>query len=162
MSTEPLLNSNAKIIEDLYDDDMYDIEIDTINNQSFTSTSPNKFEGFVFGSNKNAFPPKPVLRRQAKVFYSDPSVLGKRKFQDAFIDEDDERYGQHIGEKFFKNNVGHNVRPTSPNPNNWEDNSWNEYIQKEGRRERDSESKYDPEEILEWCYRYLANKNIIV
>ena len=33
------------------------------------------------------------------------SILGKRKF----CEEDDERYGQHIGVDFFKTNIGHNV-----------------------------------------------------
>ena len=162
MSTfNPLFNSNGKMIEELYE-----IEIE-ISNQPFDYSSPvkdserpafmtpepvspKKFTGFVFGSNKNAFPPKPVLRRQSKV----SSVLGKRKFED----NDDERYGQHIGDKFFKFNVGHAVRPASPTPDNWEDQSWNEYVQKEGRRERDSESKYDPEEIMQWCFKYLAEK----
>lgn len=162
MSTfNPSFNSKGKNIEELYD-----IEIE-ISNQPFDYSSPvkdserpafmtpepvspKKFTGFVFGSNKNAFPPKPVLRRQSKV----SSVLGKRKFED----NDDERYGQHIGDKFFKFNVGHAVRPASPTPDNWEDQSWNEYVQKEGRRERDSESKYDPEEIMQWCFKYLAEK----
>ena len=166
MSTfNPSFNSNGKMIEELYD-----IEIE-ISNQPFDYSSPvkdserpafmtpepvspKKFKGFVFGSNKNAFPPKPVLRRQSKV----SSVLGKRKFEDS----DDERYGQHIGDKFFKFNVGHAVRPASPSPDNWEDQSWNEYVQKEGRRERDSESKYDPEEIMQWCFKYLSEKNIRV
>ena len=170
MSTfNPSFNSNGKMIEELYD-----IEIE-ISNQPFDYSSPvkdserpafmtpepvspKKFTGFVFGSNKNAFPPKPVLRRQSKVL----SILGKRKFGDGFEDNDDERYGQHIGDKFFKINVGHAVRPASPNPDNWEDQSWNEYVQKEGRRERDSESKYDPEEIMQWCFKYLAEKNIQV
>ena len=170
MSTfNPSFNSKGKTIEELYD-----IDID-ISNQPFDYSSPvkdserpafmtpepvspKKFKGFVFGSNKNAFPPKPVLRRQSKVL----SILGKRKFGDGFEDNDDERYGQHIGDKFFKINVGHAVRPASPNPDNWEDQSWNEYVQKEGRRERDSESKYDPEEIMQWCFKYLSEKNIRV
>ena len=170
MSTfNPSFNSKGKTIEELYD-----IDID-ISNQPFDYSSPvkdserpafmtpepvspKKFKGFVFGSNKNAFPPKPVLRRQSKVL----SILGKRKFGDGFEDNDDERYGQHIGDKFFKINVGHAVRPASPNPDNWEDQSWNEYVQKEGRRERESESKYDPEEIMQWCFKYLSEKNIRV
>ena len=166
-SVSPLFNSKGKTIEELYD---IDIDID-ISNQPFDYSSPvkdyerpefmtpepvspKKFKGFVFGSNKNAFPPKPVLKRQNKV----SSILGKRKFGDSFEDSDDERYGQHIGDKFFKVNVGHAVRPASPTPDNWEDQSWNEYVQKEGKRERDSESKYDPEEIIQWCFKYLAEK----
>ena len=155
-------------------EELYDIDIEIINKPyDFSSpvkdserpafmtpepVSPKKFKGFVFGSNKNAFPPKPVLRRQSKVL----SILGKRKFGDCFEDNDDERYGQHIGTDFFTINVGHAVRPASPSPDNWEDQSWNEYVQKEGRRERDSESKYDPEEIMQWCFKYLAEKNIQV
>jgi hypothetical protein len=119
--------------------------------------SPKKFKG-------SDFPEKPVLRRQTNC----SSVLCKRTFQFAFDVSDDERYGQHIGDDFFKINIGHDVRqtshvrPTSPNPDIWEDKSWDEYIQNEGRRERDSENKYDPEEILQWSYRYLANKSINV
>ena len=165
MSTiSPLFNSNGKMIEELYD-----IEIE-ISNQPFDYSSPvkdserpafmtpepvspKKFKGFVFGSNKNAFPPKPVLRRQSKI----SSILGKRKFGD----NDDERYGQHIGTDFFIINVGHAVRPASPTPDNWEDQSWNEYVQKEGKRERDSENKYDPEEMMQWCFKYLGNLILI-
>jgi hypothetical protein len=171
-----LLNSKGKQIEDLFD-----ISIETsfdadISNQPYDYSSPvhdaerpgfftpepvspKKFMGFVFGTSKTAFPPKPVLRRQSKVY----STLRKRKFHEAFDSEDDdERYGQHIGTDFFTINVGHAVRPASPTPDKWEDPSWNEYVQKEGRRERDSESKYDPEEVINWCFKYLSEKNIQV
>ena len=170
MSTfNPSFNSKGKTIEELYDIDIdisnkhfdYSSPVKDSERPAFMTpepVSPKKFTGFVFGSNKNAFPPKPVLRRQSKVL----SILGKRKFGDGFEDNDDERYGQHIGDKFFKFNVAHAVRPASPSPDNWEDQSWNEYVQKEGKRERDSESKYDPEEIMQWCFKYLAEKNIQV
>ena len=171
------INSTGKEIEELFD-----ISIETsfdadISNQPYDYSSPikdserpefmtpkpvspKKFTGFVFGSN-NAFPPKPILRRQSKVY----STLGKRKFQEAFDSEDDdERYGQHIGVDFFKINIGHGVRPASPTPDKWEDpdREWNEYVKNEGKRERDSESKYDPEEIIQWCFKYLSEKNIQV
>jgi hypothetical protein len=178
MSISPafiLLNSKGKEIEELFDISI-ETSFDTdISNQPYDYSSPvndgdrpgfftpepvspKKFTGFVFGSNKNAFPPKPVLRRQPKVY----SILGKRKFHEAFDSEDDERYGQHIGTDFFAINVGHGVRPASPTPDKWEDpnREWNEYVQKEGRRERDSESKYDPEEIIQWCFKYLSEKKI--
>ena len=133
-----LLNSKGKQIEDLFD-----IQIDTdISNQPYDYSSPVKEETF-------AFPPRPKLRRQTK----ECSILGKRKRSeyDDDDDEDDDRYGQHIGTDFFSINVGHGVLP--------KDDSWDEYIRQEGKRERDSESKYDPEEILNWSYNYLAQKN---
>ena len=37
------------------------------------------------------------------------SILGKRKYQDAFDTHDDERYGQHIESDFFTTNIGHSV-----------------------------------------------------
>jgi hypothetical protein len=156
-------------------EELYDIDIEIINKPydfsspvkdaqrpSFMTPKPvsPKKATFVFGSN---FPPPPELVRQTNCDCG--SILGKRKSNFRFEDNfDDERYGQHIGADFFKSNVGHAVRPPSPNPDKWEDpdREWNEYIQKEGRRERDSESKYDPEEVMQWCFKYLAEKNIQV
>jgi len=155
-------------------EELYDIDIEIINKPydfsspvkdaqrpSFMTPEPvsPKKATFVFGPN---FPPPPKLVRQTNCDCG--SILGKRKHNFVFEDNDDERYGQHIGDKFFKINVGHAVRPASPTPDKWEDpdREWNEYIQKEGRRERDSESKYDPEEIMQWCFKYLAEKNIQV
>lgn len=37
------------------------------------------------------------------------SILGKRKYQDAFDAHDDERYGQPIESDFFTSNIGHGV-----------------------------------------------------
>jgi len=39
------------------------------------------------------------------------NTLGKRKLTDAFGEDycDEERYGQVVGDKFFENNIGHNV-----------------------------------------------------
>jgi hypothetical protein len=52
--------------------------------------------------------PKPQSPKHNKFV---PSVLSKRKFEDAFgVDNfDDERYGQHISSDFFVNSQGHNV-----------------------------------------------------
>jgi len=84
---------------------------------------------------------KPVLKRRADEKNNIELVAGKRSYEEAFPDSfEDERYNQHIASDFFTNNVGHSVV--------------------EGRRERDSESKYDPEEILQWCQYYLANRNL--
>lgn len=73
--------------------------------------------------------PKPVSPKRSQQVAV--SILGKRKYQDAFDDDtfDDVRYGQHISSNFFETNVGHCV------------------TQKES-------------EILDWCEHYLANKNI--
>jgi len=66
------------------------------------------------------------------------SVLGKRKFMDAFGEgyDDLDRYGQPISDDFFKTNMGHSV------------------FQKR-------EEPIDTEEILDWCYKYLASKNLL-
>ena len=154
-----LLNSKGKQIEDLID-----VDFDTdICNQPYDYSSPVKDDECRPGF----FTPPPVSPKKPIFGFQGPfklrretnwkclSTLGKRKFHEAFDSEDDERYGQHISADFFKNNVGHSVRPT---PDKWEDQSWDEYIRQEGKRERDSESKYDPEEIMHWCYTYLANK----
>jgi len=163
-----LLNSKGQEIEQL------DISIDTsfdtdISNQPYDYSSPVKDEErpsfmtpkpvspkrtFVFGSGqpfKFDFVAPLKLERQTnqKVL----SVLGKRKYKDAFGDTfDDDRYGQHIYNGFFTFQYGHGVfdKPL--------DKEWDNYVFNEGKRERDSESKYDPEEILTWCYKYLADK----
>jgi len=145
-----LLNSKGREIENLVD-----IEID---NQSYDYSSPVKRPDFFtpapVSPKKAAFEGPFKLRRETN--WKCVSTLGKRKFHEAFDSEDDERYGQHIGADFFAINVGHNV-VSSPIPDNWEEQSWNEYIQKEGKRERDS---YDPEEILAWVEFYRNNRNL--
>jgi len=155
-----LLNSKGREIENLFN-----IEIDTeIYNQPYDYSSPVKdaerpdfFTPAPVSPKKAAFEGPFKLRRETN--WKCLSTLGKRKFHEAFDSEDDERYGQHIGADFFANNVGHDV-VSSPIPDNWEEQSWNEHIQKEGRRERDSESKYDPEEILAWVEFYRNNRNL--
>lgn len=74
------------------------------------------------------------------------SVLGKRKFVDAFGDDygDEERYGQSIGTEFFKTNIGHGVFQKVE-----------EYIKEDAERKSDS---LNTEEILEWCNKYLETK----
>lgn len=69
------------------------------------------------------------------------SVLGKRKYEDAFHCDsyDDSRYGNHIGADFFKNGgVGHGIKINSSVL--WE------------------ERKNNNEEIYKWCCEYLENK----
>lgn len=78
--------------------------------------------------------------------YNIPSILGKRKLEDAFGSGnlDEERYGQTVEDDFFKVNVGHGIvcKPI---------------IQNQEKRET---INFDPEEILNWCYEYLASKNL--
>jgi hypothetical protein len=77
----------------------------------------------------------------------------KRTFSQAFEeDEEEEHYGQKIGDKFFETNIGHGVAVDSV----IEDFLGNEML----RRERDCEEKYDVEEILEWCDFYRNNRNL--
>jgi predicted aldo/keto reductase-like oxidoreductase len=70
-----------------------------------------------------------------------PSVLSKRKFEDAFDIEtfDDERYSQHISNDYFDKSHGHDVyyTPIYKNVVN---------------------SIHFVDELLEWCDKYLASK----
>ena len=73
---------------------------------------------------------------------SEGSLLGKRKYEEAFHYDsyDDSRYGNHIGADFFKNGgVGHGVKITSS-------------ILGEERKSNSDE------EIYKWCCEYLENK----
>lgn len=65
------------------------------------------------------------------------TILTKRKYNDAFGSDtfDDSRYGQHIGNTFFKENI----KTDTETKNN-------------------IDKKIDEKEILEWCSRYLENK----
>jgi len=86
---------------------------------------------------------KPVIKRKDDINIPDeiPSDLGKRNLVDSFsveIYNDKERYGQDIPADFFKTNIGHNV-----------------YEEKVHLNENLNEA-----EILDWCYKYLASKNI--
>lgn len=86
---------------------------------------------------------KPVIKRRDDINIPDeiPSDLGKRNLVDSFsveIYNDKERYGQDIPADFFKTNIGHNVYEEKP--------YLNEHL--------------NEAEILDWCYKYLASKNI--
>lgn len=92
---------------------------------------------------------KPVIKRRPEMYLPETiSILGKRKYGDAFVEDtfDDERYGQHIYNGYFVFNSGHGVfnKPLNRDHNN--------YIFDESKKES------DPEEILTWCYKYLADK----
>jgi len=86
---------------------------------------------------------KVIIKRRSDINILDelPSDLGKRKMVSSFgpeIYNDKERYGQDIPDDFFKTNIGHNV-----------------YEDKFHLNENLNEA-----EILDWCYKYLASKNI--
>jgi len=70
-----------------------------------------------------------------------PSVLSKRKFEEAFGSEtfDDERYQQHIANDFFVKSQGHNVDYKVSN-------------------KTVINAIYDVDELLDWCNKYLASK----
>jgi hypothetical protein len=120
----------------------------------------------VLDSHPDFFEPKPVSPKNKKnILFAQangtihlleeevlPSVLGKRKFVDTFGDNysDKERYGQTIGTDFFTTNIGHGVYQKV------EDSSWELYLKEQGKREKTS---FEPEEILNWCYKYLEKKN---
>lgn len=81
----------------------------------------------------------------------------KRKYHDAFTDKvyDDHRYGQHIGQDFFKTNYGSNY-------SNLETLEEGEVFNPDKIKEiTDSNGKQiDVNEVLSWCTYYLANKKI--
>jgi hypothetical protein len=82
-----------------------------------------------------------------KPFDKKDSTLGKRTLEEAFgkMTYDEERYGQYVGDDFFKNNIGHGVVNSS--------------------QEKIISTKtgdiIDVPELLEWCEKYLASKKII-
>ena len=89
--------------------------------------------------------PKPVSpKRMPHV-----SILGKRKFNDAFENEtfDDTRYGQHITCDFFNRNIGHCVIQAEQSLPKKETGSKTFTYQEE-------------QEILEWCDYYRTNMNL--
>lgn len=160
-----LLNSKGKEIEQLFDISI-DTSFDTdISNQPYDYSSPVKDEErppfmtpkpvspkktFIFGSGQPfKFDFVAPLKFERQTNQKVLSVLGKRKHEDAFGDTfDDDRYGQHIYNGFFTFQSGHGVfdKPL--------DRDWNNYVFNAGKKE----TKYDPEEVLSWCYEYLANK----
>ena len=78
------------------------------------------------------------------------SVLGKRKYEEAFETCDDERYGQHIDGEFFRENVGHGVLQVET------DAAIDDF-----RAMLDAVfSQPGPVDIIEWCEFYLKNKNL--
>ena len=80
-----------------------------------------------------------------------PSILGKRKLQEAFGfgTHDKERYEQESEPDFFVNNVGHGVYS---NPKGSQDRMT------QGTAFSIPTTKYDEDEIIDWCYKYLASK----
>lgn len=119
-------------------------------------------------------PKSPKKERAAKAFMGEPntlpSILGKRKYKDAFdeVSFDDARYEQHIAIDFFEKNEGHNVIQNQ-NSSIFQvavDSVIQDFRREISstiptqRRERDGESKYDPEELKTWCEYYLANRNL--
>jgi hypothetical protein len=70
-----------------------------------------------------------------------PSILSKRKYEDAFGSEtfDDERYGQHISNNYFEKSIGHDVHYKVSN-------------------KTVINAIYDVDELLDWCNKYLASK----
>ncbi len=60
---------------------------------------------------KKKYVPK-IIRRNIPHHTDLSSILGKRIYDNAFSQEtyDDLRYGQHIDNKFFENNIGCGIR----------------------------------------------------
>lgn len=96
---------------------------------------------------------KPVSPKRNNNQYA-VSVLGKRKFNDAFDVNtfDDSRYGQHIDANFFDKNVGHTVPQVAEKKiplNNFERKSSVKTFSNE-----------EVQDILNWCEYYRANRNL--
>ena len=112
------MTENIKIyIEELRDEELF--------NQPYDFSSP-------------IFDDEPSQSTNKKII---PSVLSKRKFEDAFDSEtfDDERYQQHISNNYFENSTGHSVHYEVSN-------------------KTVINSIYDLDELLDWCNKYLASK----
>ena len=124
-------------------------------------------------------PLKPLAVRQTSPLPSElgTSELGKRDFIIAFGDDaEEQRYGQKIEGDFFATNVGHGVfSPIKAEQKPPASGLTAEVLQAATdsviqdfradfagilRRERDSESKYDVNELLEWCEYYCKNRNL--
>jgi hypothetical protein len=117
------------------------IEEDTeIQNQPYDYSSPVSDEKREEAFRPPFMSPNPQSPKRNKNTFI-PSILSKRKFEDAFDMEtfDDERYGQHITNDFFVKSHGHNVHytPIYKNVVN---------------------SIHDVNELLEWSEKYLASK----
>lgn len=96
--------------------------------------------------------PKPISPKRKL------EMTSKRTFSEAFEDDqEEEHYGQKIGDKFFDSNIGHGVSQAAVD-SVIEDFrvDFNNIL----RRERDCESKYDIKEIVEWCDFYRNNRNL--
>jgi len=111
------------------------------------STSPSK---------KPLSSKKPNLKPQ--------SILGKRKYGDTF-DQDsfnEARYNQPIPEDYFRVNMGHTIiqEESKSKSVGKRESKQNEDFGPFIKRERDCESKYDIDEMREWCEYYIANKNL--
>jgi hypothetical protein len=127
MSAQPKFNSKGQMIEELDD---YDYRA------PFMS-------------------PKPVSPKRNNVSNTNlVSILGKRKFNDAFDANtfDDSRYGQHIDANFFDKNVGHAVPQVAEKKS-----PFNNFERKSSVK---SFSNEEVQEILNWCEYYRANRNL--
>ena len=108
--------------------------------------------------------PKPTSPKRSPL----PSALGKRDFIIAFGDDaEEQRYGQKIDGDFFATNVGHGVFSAKSEQKPLVQAATDSVIEDfraeffgVQRRERDSESKYDIDEIIEWCDYYRNNRNL--
>jgi len=84
------------------------------------------------------------------------SVLGKRKFNNAFSEDtyDDLRYGRHIDNAFFQNNYGSNC-------DNWQKLEEGEIYETEEIKEAiNIDAHLSVQEILSWLEKHLANKRL--
>jgi len=112
-------------------------------------------------------PVSPKSKRNDAVIHPElcPSVLGKRKYDDAFGEDtvEYERYGQNISNGFFAENIGHGVPfgyeleegeiYEEPGPTNTpvSDEQIPTSVEVNG-------THYNVEELLQWCNDYLAGK----
>ena len=95
--------------------------------------------------------PKPVSNNEALPLVS---LLGKRAFNDAF-EEEEEQYGQKIGETFFETNIGHGV--FSPVDQEKEEQ---EQDQDQEKQEQDQEKEQDHQEKEQWQKTNVDQANV--
>lgn len=87
------------------------------------------------------------------------SILGKRKACDAFGEKyggDYERYEGFIDDNYFKDNMGHGSVSEATN------GVKNEMVGEAKGESSNLFNGHTSEELMEWCFKYLASKGISI
>ena len=109
--------------------------------------------------------PLPKSNKKTRVS-PEPSALGKRKYSQSFspVAFEDQRYGQHINNEYFKHNIGHAVcQPEPRKPSKCQetvDELISDYRAVFNRNQLQAlGSTCDSvEDIVAWCEMYMKQK----